>query len=321
MLMKNKLKFIKHFNVMIIDLETTGLPQNNKTDIYFHYTDNSKYDTSRIIQIAWTYIEQFDFDKLKNCQINCYIRKPTDFKKISEKAIAIHGITYEKAKNKGITLSNIINNQNLKNQLSKCDYIIAHNAVFDISILLNEFNRLKFNECVSKLKKLIQKKQIICTGEYSKDICKLPFMTSKNHTYGAYKMPRLTELYEFYYRKIQRNIDTTIYILKYAPEPSTELYNFFNSRVTEKSSVTVSNIKNNVDMIMSIANHPDDLIKKLYDFFYNETHTKRHDAKNDVRAIVQILQRTDDSTANLEKLNNSFPKFDLNNKLNELMVL
>lgn len=220
-LLKNKLKFLEKSNVLILDLETTGFPTQKSgyhtgADEYYDYKDNSKYDSSRIVQIAWTYIENFDFDDLDDVEINCFIRKPKDFDTIPQDAMKIHGISFGKAKKEGILLSKIINHKGFSDALINSDYIIAHNAFFDVFILLNELYRLKFNECVSKLDDMLQNDQIVCTAEYSRDICQM------NSRGKRYKMPKLVELYKFYYgyqsvgnHNAANDVDTLVQILKY----------------------------------------------------------------------------------------------------------
>ena len=219
-----KLDFLSGKNVLVFDLETTGFPTrkpgfNTGRNQYYDYQNNTKYESSRIVQIAWTLIENFDFDKLEDIDINCYIRKPINFHEIPPVVVAIHGISYQQAVDEGIILSEILNKKNLKNDLLKCDYIMAHNVWFDVLILLNELNRIKFTKCVNKMNQLVINNKMICTGEYSRDICKMPMK------YGIeYKMPQLRELYKFYYGDFPPNshdakhdVNAIIKILKYQP--------------------------------------------------------------------------------------------------------
>jgi len=71
-------------NVIIFDLETSGLPTRKPyfttgEDQYYEPTDLSKYDSCRIVSIAYAYIKNFDYNTLNECIIKSYIRKPLDF--------------------------------------------------------------------------------------------------------------------------------------------------------------------------------------------------------------------------------------------------
>ena len=91
-------------NILIFDLETTWLPtKKNKyvtgIDQYYDPIDVSKYDSCRIVSIAHTYIENFNFYSLNNAKIKHYLRKQIDFKEINNSDL--HGITYENTKLNG----------------------------------------------------------------------------------------------------------------------------------------------------------------------------------------------------------------------------
>ena len=88
---------------------------------------------------------------------------------------------------------------------------------------MNELHRIKFNKCVTILNNLLETDKLICTGEYSKDICKLRMNGP------GYKMPKLIELYKFYYDELPENnhnakddVNTIIKILGYRPRKNTK---------------------------------------------------------------------------------------------------
>ena len=108
--LQKKLNFLLNKNILIIDLETTGLPARKPgfhtgIDGYYDYKDNSKYNNCRIVQIAWTLIRDFTFDKLENIDIECYIRKPNNFN-IPKDAEKIHKISQNIAMKEGIRRNN-----------------------------------------------------------------------------------------------------------------------------------------------------------------------------------------------------------------------
>jgi len=200
--MRAILPFLNNTNILIFDLETTGFPKSKSgfrigPKEYYSPTNNSKYDTSRIVQIGWTHIENFSFDNLLNVEIQCVIRKPTDFDDIPNSHI--HGITFDQAQQEGIEFKQIIDTEGFGYALCNSDYIVAHNVYFDTFVLLNELYRINYKKCANKIEQLMSNNKCICTGEYSKNICKLP------QKVPGYKMPKLSELYEYYYKSPPQN--------------------------------------------------------------------------------------------------------------------
>jgi len=138
--------FLEGKNVFVFDTETTGLPDRvpggkwGTSSEYWSYTMNSKYENSRIVSIAWAFIQSFDKLVLDGENIQHFIRYPEGFTNIP--TTHIHGISYERATNEGIPFNDIFENCGLYEKLANAEYIIAHNVNFDIHILLNELYRL-----------------------------------------------------------------------------------------------------------------------------------------------------------------------------------
>ena len=186
--------------VLILDVETTGFPErlpgfHMGKDGYFDYKLLSKYDSSRIVSIASYYAENFDVKKINYDDIQYFVRKPTDFK-ITDKSEAtkIHKITQEKALQTGQDFETIVK-CHLDNSLKNCEYIIAHNAFFDVNIMLSELYRVHSYEHMTCVSKICDENKVLCTGELGRDICKLPCKARGI----KYKMPKLCELYEHLY--------------------------------------------------------------------------------------------------------------------------
>ena len=99
-------------------------------------------------------------------------------------------------------------NKGLCVDILKADYIVAHNINFDYHVLMNELYRLGTEHakaCMLHLNTLKAKGKCICTGEITTDICKMEFKTVStykgNKKTKRYKMPKLSELYVYYYGK------------------------------------------------------------------------------------------------------------------------
>jgi DNA polymerase III epsilon subunit-like protein len=203
--MTSKLSFLEGKNILVFDTETTGLPERvpgaqwGTAGEYWPYNMNEKYDNSRIVSIAWSFIRSYDKDILEGDSIKHYIRYPEGFTEIL--TTAIHGISMEQAKREGVPFADIFENCGLADAIYNADYIIAHNVMFDLHILQNELFRLGSNramEIIMRLDTLKVLGRIICTGEIGKDICKIEFKSRNGkdtNRIKKFKMPKLLELH------------------------------------------------------------------------------------------------------------------------------
>lgn len=211
--MTSVISFLEGKKVLVFDTETTGLPQRvpgakwGSTSEYHHYTMNDKYESARIVSIAWSFIPTFNKSTISEQQIHSFIRFPPP-EMLDIPTAHIHGITYEMAKEQGIPFADILaadhqnnsrisENSGLANEILNAEYIIAHNVMFDIHILLNELWRLGDESaltCIEHINKLLAMGRCICSGELGRGICKITYKNSKR-----YKMPKLVELYKYFF--------------------------------------------------------------------------------------------------------------------------
>lgn len=201
------LSFLDGKNVLVFDTETTGLPDRvpgskwGSSSEYWPYNMNEKYTNARIVSIAWAFIRSYNKDTLSNETIREYIRYPEGFTEIP--TTAIHGISFEQAQTKGVPLADIVENCGLADAILECDYVIAHNVMFDVHILQNELFRLSGDramECALKLDKMKALGRTICTGELGKEICQIEFKSRSGkdtNRIKKFKMPKLKELHSY----------------------------------------------------------------------------------------------------------------------------
>ena len=225
---ENILSFLEGKNVLIFDTETTGLPERvpgvrwGSANEYWSYKMNEKYENARIVSIAWAFVRSYCLDTLTSEKIKEYIRYPEGFCEIP--TTAIHGISYDDALVKGIPMADIIENCGLADAILECDYIIAHNIMFDIHILQNELHRLSIHtplhpivgerigsmntssniamQFIEKIETMKELGDLICTGEIGKNVCKIELKSRggrDTNRINKFKMPKLKELHNFLY--------------------------------------------------------------------------------------------------------------------------
>lgn len=188
-------------NILCFDLETTGFPECVKNasgkNVYFCPTNNEKYNKSRIVQIGWSTISDFSTENIEKCITRGYIRKPIDFTiDNNDKSTQIHKITHEISQTEGYLLSDILNNKGFRHAILNCDYIMGHNILFDIYILMNELHRIKHNTLYSKLQYILDNDKYICTCRIAQNL----------KTKLGLKAVNLGEVYKFFYGKEQEDL-------------------------------------------------------------------------------------------------------------------
>jgi DNA polymerase III epsilon subunit-like protein len=174
--LKKLIEKIKGKNIVIFDLETSGLPQLKKFNTYFPYRENEYYDSSRIVQVAWCKIDSF-LDTNETI-VQSFYRKPSlnDMFEMSPKSIEIHGITHKFLHDEGIGIEEILQKYNFLNDLKECDYVLSHNINFDRNILFNELYRLNYMLDLEFFETNLEK--FLCT-------CKPTFFTKLSTLYQS----------------------------------------------------------------------------------------------------------------------------------------
>ena len=109
--------------LLIFDTETTGLPINKRQSAL-----SKPNNWPHIVSISWVILDSKTSKIIKE---ENHIIKPLNWT-IPEEATNIHGITSEIAEN-GEDLSKVIR----QFMSDPCDMIVAHNAEFDMNVLIN----------------------------------------------------------------------------------------------------------------------------------------------------------------------------------------
>jgi len=164
--------------VLVIDVETTGFPEKLNFYTYYDFTNVTKYDNSRIVQISWGLYNNGNLLEMSD-----YIIKPNGFMINNSE---YHNITNEIANDKGIDIGDVMTklHYDLKHHTG---VIVGHNLKFDENIILSELYRCGMNNVIDEFKK----KRKCCTGYGSEKLVKIELGE------GKYKMPSLQELYQW----------------------------------------------------------------------------------------------------------------------------
>ena len=178
---------------LIIDVETTGLPQRGGLP-YGQNPSHEKlnmYDSARVVQVSMMLCnEHFEQVELKD-----FIVKADGFTIGNSQ---FHGITDEISATKGTPFSEVA--EVLSAYLKQVSHIVAHNANFDLSILNSELYRLGMHSLIAELKT----KRTLCTMKHTKMIVKV------RNNYGI-KDPSLAELYGYVFKKNIENAHNSKY--------------------------------------------------------------------------------------------------------------
>jgi len=166
--------------MLVLDLETTGLPDGSPYQRYYPYYDTEHYNSARVVQLSYAiYNNTGELMKLEDFTI-----KPDDF---LIKNGHIHGISQEQAMATGIEFEKVV--PLLQIAIENTDIIIGHNIQFDIQILASELHRRHFYKLASTL---IKKKRY-CT-----------MLEGKKH-FSLKKQPKLCELYKLCFSEESQN--------------------------------------------------------------------------------------------------------------------
>ncbi len=160
---------------LFFDTETTGLPKNYQAPL----DDFSNWP--RLVQLAWSL---YDFSGQHWESVN-YIIKPDGFV-IPEEATKIHRISQEQALAEGVPIKKAM--EHFYQEVSRVEYLVAHNIDFDEKILGSELLRNKLSVNAGLVNK-------ICTMKRSADVCQI------SNGRGGYKWPNLTELHVYLFAK------------------------------------------------------------------------------------------------------------------------
>lgn len=157
---------------IVFDTETTGKAKSFSAPV------DDFNNWPRMVQIAW---KVFDKNGIEIDSQNLII-KPSGFI-IPDDAIAIHRITNEIAKERGIPLREAL--EKFSKVIKSSKYLIAHNISFDENVVGCEFLREGMRNCVSDI-------QHVDTMKLTTEFVAIPATRGRS----GFKFPTQTELYQ-----------------------------------------------------------------------------------------------------------------------------
>ena len=161
---------------VVFDTETTGLFRRNAQP-----SDTAEYDGARVLQIAYVVCDE----AWRELRSSCYIVSPGGEHGFVVDGTQIHGITSDRAVAEGVSFKIAV--EGLFSELEKPNVaLVAHNAEFDMNVLVSELYRRGHTKWLS----LLETTPVVCTMQTTTDLLKLP------GRFG-YKWPRLEELYRW----------------------------------------------------------------------------------------------------------------------------
>lgn len=156
---------------LICDTETSGMIKQ------FGLPSSEVDNFPRVVQFAWAILDQ----NYNSSEIYSYLIKPDGWE-IHPKAEEVHGISADFATEHGHHIIDVL--RHFLDDLGRCEYVVCHNASFDIPIIGAEFIRL------NQIDPLLGK-SIMCTMKSSTQYCGI-----KKFNSSGFKWPRLHELHE-----------------------------------------------------------------------------------------------------------------------------
>jgi DNA polymerase III epsilon subunit-like protein len=178
---------------IIFDIETTGLPKMRNPPV------NESWYWPYIVQISWMV---FDIETKRVEKVHDYIIKLPDKISIPDEVVKIHGITKEISNKKGISIKKAL--AFFTHDLTRSNFLVAHNINFDDSIVRAEYHR---NGLIDWLGRYRGTK--ICTMKLGMSLCPIKHIHPRTGN-SINKYPKLIELHEHLFESRPQNLHNSL---------------------------------------------------------------------------------------------------------------
>ena len=171
--------------ILVLDTETTGLPEKMTFHHYYDYKFSRYYSGSRVIELGCVL---YDMEGSVVDRGSWLIGHP-DSPGIPDKITELTGITAGMVRDQGVAMDAVA--PAFHQLLGRASKIVMHNAGFDRHVLAAEFHRYKYEA----LAKELFDKPFACTMEAGKAYTAIRTAT------GFIKYPKLAELYLHFFKE------------------------------------------------------------------------------------------------------------------------
>ena len=183
---------------LVFDTETTGLPETKGFDNYYPPAYTKYYENSRLLELAYAIVDD-NFSVVKKVSNLVAVLQTINNSHI-------HGITNEMAE-KGVSIEEALYKFEKNILKYSVNTLIAHNANFDLHIILSEAYRIKMDnsrqyEPDSLISLLLRDNiKIECTMKMGHSLIVSAIPENIRPFINFVKSPKLTELHKFLFNE------------------------------------------------------------------------------------------------------------------------
>jgi len=131
--------------VMIVDTETTDLPQDSSAD----YHDQQAFDRVRMMEIAWIKFDSFNLESPPPVE-HCLIQPDWPEELLNPEALAKHHLTYQQIQGPTSLPWSDFGTQ-FEAEVKECEFIIGHKISFDLNVIKSESVRSNLSGIIESL--------------------------------------------------------------------------------------------------------------------------------------------------------------------------
>jgi DNA polymerase III epsilon subunit-like protein len=150
----NPLKMSSGDLFLILDTETTGIPERERNFKFSHYSNLPKYAKARVIQLAYAVFKYLSDDHIKYVHHKSFLIKDPSF---TNEAEYVNHISDQTRDEDGLPMMSIL--KEFTDDLKTVKCVVCHGCSFDFNVLLSEGVRIGYVKFVD----MFLEKPAVCT--------------------------------------------------------------------------------------------------------------------------------------------------------------